>query len=276
MKIKLMALGSHPRVAKRLKGESKAGVKPELDVMGMGIRWLNYLKKANLLKEVDWKSLGIKDEDIVEPVHAVYHRTNIRGVTYNTNLVKASEAPRKFEDLLDPKWKGKIIAPGYPTAFPYIALVMGESQALDLVKHLLEDQKMAFARTYNDMRSRVVNGEFLIGYGMEAGKDKKKGAPIQNAPMKVGAFKFLCAVLKDAPHPAAAKLLVHYFTTVPEGTKLLYEITTWGKHTVPGTDAYELAQKYGMVFSKDIADEVWWETTERTKISKKFKKIMGF
>ncbi len=34
---------------------------------------------------------------------------------YNTNLVKAADAPQSFADLLDPKWKGKIVKahPGY-------------------------------------------------------------------------------------------------------------------------------------------------------------------
>src|SRR5438045_5555397 len=36
-------------------------------------------------------------------------------IAYNTNLVKAEDAPKSFADLLEPKWKGKIVKahPGY-------------------------------------------------------------------------------------------------------------------------------------------------------------------
>ena len=42
-------------------------------------------------------------------------RATLSPIAYNTKLVKAEDAPKSFKDLLDPKWKGKIVKahPGY-------------------------------------------------------------------------------------------------------------------------------------------------------------------
>jgi iron(III) transport system substrate-binding protein len=275
MKVNLASLGDHPGFVRRLREEAKVGVKPVVDIVPTGIKFLNNLKQAGLLEAVQWKELGVPEKDLIPAVEAVESYTNVRGIIYNTKLVKRADAPRKFEDLLDPKWKGKIVAPAFPTAFPYIALVMGEEAGLKLVKRLVEDQKMAFAPTYSDIGARVASGEFLIGYGYTAGRDKVRGAPVENAPAKVGAFRYGAAVLKKAAHPAAARLLIHFITTTPEGTKVAYEILNWGKVSTPGTEAYEIAHEGGLVFPKP-ADEVRWETEEHERIANRFRQVLGF
>jgi len=275
MKVNLASLGPHPEVVRRLREEDRVGVKPAVDTISTTVYFLESLHKAGLVEPVPWKDLGVRHQDLIPKLDAVDLRTNVRGVIYNTKLVKRSEAPRKFEDLLDPKWKGKIIAPAFPTGYAYIALVMGEEPALNLVKRLVEDQKMALAPTYSDIGARVASGEFLIGYGFTAGPDKMRGAPVENAPMKVAGFREVAAVLKKASHPAAAKLLAHFITTVPEGTKVMYEIMNWGKATTPGTEAYEIAHGGGLVLSNDLGNEIEWETKEHARMTIRFKKALG-
>ena len=41
--------------------------------------------------------------------HVASFRVSLSAIGYNTNLVKADEAPKRFADLLDPKWMGKIV-----------------------------------------------------------------------------------------------------------------------------------------------------------------------
>jgi iron(III) transport system substrate-binding protein len=196
LKVRLSALGSHPQTVLRLREESKAGVKPVVDVFNASIKSLYTLQQDGLVEPISWKEFGVLDKDIIAPLFAASIRENIRGVVYNTKLVKRADAPKSFDDFLDPKWKGKIVAPGMPTAFPFVSLVIGEEKSMTLVKRLLDEQKMALTQTITDVPIRVANGEFLIGFGWFAGLDKRKGAPIENAPMKVGGFREAGTVLK--------------------------------------------------------------------------------
>jgi iron(III) transport system substrate-binding protein len=275
VKVILSGLGSHPEVIQRLREEAKVGVKPAVDVFNTAIKFLQGLKQANLIEAIDWKDFGVHEKDIFPTLSAVDIQTNVRAVVYNTNLVKKTDAPRKYEDLLDKRWKGKIVAPGNAQIFPFIALIMGEEAGINLVKRLVEDQKLAFTTTVTDVAVRVANGEFLIGYGYSAEIDKMRGAPIENAPMKFGAFRQCSVVLKNVAHPAAGRLLVHFMATVPEGKKLIHEILNWGKYDTPGTEAYELAQGSGLLFAKDVGDEIEWETKENPRLSERFQKVLG-
>jgi iron(III) transport system substrate-binding protein len=275
LKVEMASLGSHPQSVQRLMQEAKAGVTPVVDVFNTAIQFLNVLQQAGLIEPVQWKDLGVNEKDILVRLFSVDFQTLIRGVVYNTKLVSKTEAPRKFEDLLDPKWRGKIVGPALPTAFPYMALVIGEEPAFNLTKQLLEKQKLAFTPTITDVTTRVATGEFLIGYGYTAGNEKKHGAPVDNAPMKVGAFRQAAALLKNAKHTAAARLLVHFVSTTPEGKKMIYEATNWAKYDNPGTEAYEIAQGGGLVFSKDIADEIEWESKEVPRMGKRFQQLLG-
>lgn len=275
MRVEMASIGSHPQSVQRVMQEAKAGVKPPVDVFNTAIQFLNALQRAGLIEPVQWKDFGVSEKDVIARLYSVDFQTLIRGVVYNTNLIKKADAPRKYEDLLDPKLMGKIVAPALPTAFPYMALVIGEESAYNLTKQLLDKQKLSLTPTITDVTTRVANGEFLVGYGYTAGNEKKHGAPVDNAPMKVGAFRQAAAVLKNAPHPAAARLLVHFVSATPEGRKMIYEATNWAKYDNPGTEAYEIAHGGGIVFSKDITDEIEWESKEVPRMGKRFQELLG-
>ena len=63
----------------------------------------------NAIVQVNWGALGVSKEFVhtgnrfVGPFEAPYT------ILYNNQLVKPEESPKNWEDLLDPKWKGKIV-----------------------------------------------------------------------------------------------------------------------------------------------------------------------
>src|SRR5205807_4921677 len=148
---------------------------------------------------------------------------------YNTNLVKAEEAPKSFADLLDPKWAGKIVKahPGYSgtimTATFQVARDLGWGYFEKLAK-----QRVMQVQSSADPPKKLALGERAVmadGNEYNMFQLKEKGDPVEivypseGAPLIVGPN----GVLKDAPNPNAARLLQSYCFT-PECQQLIIEI----------------------------------------------------
>jgi len=87
-------------------------------------------------------------------------------IVYNKNRIAPSAAPKSFRDLLDPKWKGKVVI-GDPllgsTAFAIVCgLVQLNGFDWDFVRALRENGVM-LAGTVGKVAEMVASGEALVG-----------------------------------------------------------------------------------------------------------------
>jgi len=150
--------------------------------------------------------------------------------TYNTDLVKAEEAPKTFEDLLDPKWKGKMVwtdtrTISGPAGFiGNVLKTMGDEKGMEYLRALA---KQEIARNPGNQRvimDEVIAGTHSIGlmtYNHHAVISKGKGAPIAWIKMEpLVANLGVIAHVKGAPHPNAAKLFLEYLFS-DEGSKVV-------------------------------------------------------
>jgi len=131
---------------------------------------------------------------------------------YNTNLVKAEEAPKSYADLLDPKWTGRIIKahPAYAgsimTATFQIARELGWGYFEALAK-----QKILQVQSSTDPPKKLALGERAI---MADGNDynliqlKEQGAPVEVVYASEGTplISAPTGIMKGAPNPNAARL----------------------------------------------------------------------
>jgi iron(III) transport system substrate-binding protein len=274
MKVIIASLGAHPPVVNKIVQESKLGIPPAADLFPTGERLLEVLRRAHAVAPTDWAALGVPKDKISEKGDGVFMRVNPRNVVYNTKLVKAADAPRSYQDLLDPKWKGKIVAPAFGAAFGGLALIMGEQGAYDFVRKLVKDQKMVLVSTFTDMTTKVVNGEFAIGYGINANTLGyiDKGAPIANAPLKkVWGSSNYAVVLKNAANQAAARAFGYFICCTKEGQQAIYHATKIGTFDQPGTELYEIGGA-----GKGVLPSFKFATQEEAGIDKKMAKILGF
>jgi ABC-type Fe3+ transport system substrate-binding protein len=154
------------------------------------------------------------------------HQT-IYVIGYNTRLVPAELAPKNFEDLLHPRWKGQL---GWDTEEYYLfgALMKarGKDKGLEFWRRLAA-QEINFRKGYTLISELVSAGEFPVAvslYQHRVDEYAEKGAPLQwVAPNPlVGGDPNKIALLKNAPRPNAAKVFIDFMLSA-EGQKLLQD-----------------------------------------------------
>jgi iron(III) transport system substrate-binding protein len=156
-------------------------------------------------------------------------RLSYVGLAYHTRQVSADRVPKTYEDLLDPQWKGRMAWP-YATTGRYLFLInlrlaWGEDKAMAYFKKLAEQKIINFASgSARTLVDRVVAGEYPIALNIYAHHpliSAAKGAPVDAqlldpVPSAAGTI----SVIKDAPHPHAAMLLLDFILS-REGQKIL-------------------------------------------------------
>jgi ABC-type Fe3+ transport system substrate-binding protein len=139
---------------------------------------------------------------------------------YNTNLVSAAEAPKTYDDLLDPKWKGKMawtydLTGGGPPGFLYnILTIKGQEKGMEYLRAFAKQEPVVIPAAQRVVLDKAISGEYpiaLMTLSYHSVISAAKGAPIQwlKMPPMIMAPNTI-SVLKNAPHPNAARLLIEF------------------------------------------------------------------
>lgn len=188
------------------------------------------VRKAGLTQKFDSPILKDYPENYIDPGrNFVVFRANYQGIAWNTNLVKNEEAPRSWEDLLNPKWKDKMAwstAPstGAPSIISYFRMSWGEQKALDYLNKLKLQNVRSLAGSVRTALDQVIAGDFAVGISMQMHHiaiSKSAGAPVDGynpAPMAYPAHTY---IVKGGPHPHTAMLFTDFLLSRDEGQTIL-------------------------------------------------------
>lgn len=144
------------------------------------------------------------------PVFAIVY-----GILANTQLVKPSDEPKSWLDLTDPRWKGKILSDDFRAlgGGGVLFSVLEDHYGQDFHKKLAQ-QDIKFGREIPANERRVARGEYplYIPDSLTAAPTLK-GLPVKFLVPKEGLpyIGYDLALLKNAPHPNAAHVLMNYY-----------------------------------------------------------------
>jgi iron(III) transport system substrate-binding protein len=155
-------------------------------------------------------------------------RFSYLGACYNTNLVKAGEQPKSFQDFLDPKWKGKIAwsstVIGAMLFITGVRNFMGEEKALAYLRELAKQDIAPIASANRVVVDRVMAGEYALcldSFLHHPIISARKGAPVAPLPLDPVLTVVSSVMLPKAPpHPHAAVLFIDYLLSKDGQEKL--------------------------------------------------------
>ncbi|MFO1082348.1 MAG: extracellular solute-binding protein [Reyranellaceae bacterium] len=211
--------------------------------VGSNIRRADVVNTSDAAHVIVWKRQGwlapFVSTDIADSVAPeqrdpdgtwTNQRTHLSAIAYNTSLIKPQDAPKGFQDLLEPRFAGKLVKghPGYSgtimTATQQTARELGWGYFEKLAK-----QKVLQVQSATEPPKKIEAGERAVAVD---GSDylfwmaKERGAPVEVVLAVEGLPQVSnpMAVFKAAPNPNAARLLVAWIMS-GEGQSFIVELS---------------------------------------------------
>ena len=205
-------------ITQRVLAETRAG-RTGVDFVLNNGPGVEALRSENLLQVMDTPVWG-ELRSAAAPDHHAWagFGFNLLIAARNTNLIPAADVPKSYEDLLDPKWKGKLgIEADDSDWFGGMLDVMGEEKGLKLFRDIATKNGLSVRKGHSLLANLVVSGEVplaltLFSYTAQVLKDS--GAPIEPIALDPLVGMPNCvSVMRTAPHPASAALFFDYMLT---------------------------------------------------------------
>ena len=204
------------KVLQRTVTEAAAG-RYDVDVIHFGSPEMEALSREKILLPVTSPAHADLQPGSVPP-HREWAATllSVWVQAYNTKHLSRDSLPKRYEDLLDPKWKGKLgIEAKDQDWFASVVDVMGGGDAgLAFFSDLVASNGVSARLGHTLLTNMVISGEVplaLTVYNYMPEQAKEKGAPIDWFVLEPAiARSNAVGVARRAPHPNAALLFYEY------------------------------------------------------------------
>jgi iron(III) transport system substrate-binding protein len=281
IKITLTPGPSMPDMAAKVVQEYVAGRKASSDVYLGNETYTATLLQHDAAEPYDYTLLSPRiTPDIVALNNVgVEIYSSIPAILYNTDIISAAQAPRTLEDVLDPKWKGKIATTQYASPLDRVAQrpEWGPERMKTFVQRLTQ-QVGGQIRAAEE--NRIVSGEFwmfVMSNTHSARHYQRQGAPIgyvMPPDAAVAGFGHL-SVPRNSAHPNLGKLFINVVLS-EEGQRVIWDTYAADHYALPGSgsapEIAELKAQGSGIF--DIDMKLVMERPEIRQLSGELDKIL--
>jgi len=261
VRIKFVPGPAMPDLARRIADEFKAGQKSASDLFLGSESHFVEMTRSDALPRFPWRETFPHIPAAMVEMDGRLLREAMRyiSISYNEQLLAEKDLPRRLDDLLNPKWKGKIASTPYAASFDRLASVIGLEKTREFLTRFTQNVA-GLIRCGEE--ERLASGEFVLLAlncgNYEAERGRRQGMPIgarvlSDVPI-VGYW--YVSVPKHSAHPNLATLFGGFLLT-QEGQKIRYESVGATAHLIEGTPAnkqYKELQAQGIQL-KDFTSE---------------------
>jgi iron(III) transport system substrate-binding protein len=222
--VKLNRLGSG-KFAPRVLAEARAN-KHLADILQTNSLTLHYIKKEGFMSHYLSPEDRFYPKAFKEPGYWTTTNMNVHVLAYNTKLIPREKAPKTYDELLNPAWKGKMLIDASDQWGALMFQIMGKEKAIRYMRGLAK-QNVALRRESSAMRAQLISaGESPIDIDSTLGpvEDlKRRGAPIDWIALSpVPVVTSAHGIALKPPHPNAARLYLDFMLS-REGQKAVLD-----------------------------------------------------
>jgi iron(III) transport system substrate-binding protein len=240
----------------RLVVEARSGV-VNADIFDSALSYLDPLLSRDLIAPYDWAAQGVNPKSVYYDNKCIDFYHVDQPIAYNTSMVKDGEI-KSWDDMLNPKWKGKIGLESRGLGLAILAQTWGEKK-VDAFIDGLKANSVVILKGNTGSAEALAGGQVAIAMGISSARiDRTKsemGAPVAWSPAvgPVPAYDYVLCVPKNVRHPNAAQLLARWMVG-KEGRAVIWRELVFGLAT--GVDLSPNGEKYKAAGTEVILEDV--------------------
>ncbi len=214
---------THDKIFSRMNIERQTGTYVA-DVVSVGEFETYHMQKKGFLQPYKSPHAALYPEGFKDPNgYWTDLYDNLIVSAYNTNRVKRDELPKRWEDLLQPRWKGRMVLDQNEDRwFANMLHFMGEKKGMEFMQALAK-QEVAIRGGRSLITQLLSAGEFdfqIVAYWYRPYLMKKQGAPVDWLGLEPAILALHpISIVEKAPHPNTARLFID-FTLSDEGQRI--------------------------------------------------------